>query len=179
MENLTILTGAPGSGKSTVLTLLKERGFACVDEPARQILAEQRRFGGAGVPDRDPRLFTELLLSRHLADYGRMGGRDDLVFFDRGVSDVVEYGKWYGLDVAHMEEAGRCYRYASTVFVMPDWPEIYSQDDERTMTYDEARRFGDGVRRAYQASGYDLVELPRCSAEERVEYILSQLTAGR
>ena len=178
MQNFHILTGAPGSGKSTVMALLKERGFACVDEPARQILAEQRRFGGAGVPDKDPRLFTELLLSRHLADYGRMQGGDTPVFFDRGVADVVGYGKWYGLEVAHIMEAARCYRYAPNVFLMPDWPEIYTPDDERTMTYDEARRFGDGIRDTYQALGYTLVELPRCGVEERVLLILSAQVSG-
>src|SRR3546814_10233995 len=42
-----------------------------VHPPARQILAEQRSIGGAGVPDRNPALFTELLLSRAL--YAQIG----------------------------------------------------------------------------------------------------------
>jgi len=78
-----ILTGAPGSGKSTVIDQLREREFQCVDEPARQILAEQRRINGAGVYDKDPHLFVELLLSRAISEYGRASDADRAVFFDR------------------------------------------------------------------------------------------------
>ena len=69
-----LLTGAPGSGKSTLLAELRERGYPTVDEPARQILAEQRSFDGNGVPERSPELFTELLLSRAIAWFERMKG---------------------------------------------------------------------------------------------------------
>ncbi len=176
MQNFTVLTGAPGSGKSAVLDVLRKLGHGCIDEPARQILAEQRSFDGHGMPAKDPRLFTELLLSRALFEYGRMRGHEEPVFFDRGVADVVGYGKWYDLDIAHIEQAARCYRYAKIVFVTPDWKEIYRNDDERTMTYDEARRFGDGIRRIYEELGYDVVELPRESPEKRAQFILSRLT---
>lgn len=37
-----VMSGAMGSGKSTVLRLLLAQGLAIVEEPARQILAEQQ-----------------------------------------------------------------------------------------------------------------------------------------
>ena len=43
-----------GAGKSTVLAKLTELGYTCVAEPAREVLAEERRTGGNGVPERDP-----------------------------------------------------------------------------------------------------------------------------
>lgn len=52
-----------GSGKSIVLQLLKLQGFTVVPEPAREILAEQRTIGDEGVPENNPKLFTQLLLS--------------------------------------------------------------------------------------------------------------------
>ncbi len=175
MQNFHVLTGAPGSGKSTVLNLLRRRGFECIDEPARQILAEQRSFDGNGIPDKNPTLFTELLLARHLFDYRRSQDKSDPLFFDRGIPDVMDYGKWYDLDLTHLRRAARRYRYAQTVFVAPNWEEIYCQDDERTMTFDEARRFGDGMRNTYQDLGYDLLELPREDPESRVQFILSHI----
>jgi predicted ATPase len=63
-RNFFIITGSPGSGKSTILRELKNIAVTVIDEPARQILAEQRSFGGNGVPENDPVLFTELMLSR-------------------------------------------------------------------------------------------------------------------
>ena len=49
-SNLFILTGAPGSGKTTILDRLGNE-FRCVNEPAREILAEQRATGGSGMWD--------------------------------------------------------------------------------------------------------------------------------
>lgn len=177
MENFTILTGAPGSGKSAVLNVLRKIGHECVDEPAREILAEQRSVGGRGLPAEDPRLFTELLLSRSLFNYRRMERRGSLLLFDRGIPDVVGYGKYYGLDTTHMLRAARQYRYAKTVFVTPAWEAIYRTDDERTMTYDEARLFGDGINNIYEELGYDLVTLPLESPESRARFILARLAA--
>ena len=62
---LFILTGAPGSGKTAVLNRLRDQ-FTCVDEPAREILAEQRSTGGRGTWDQDPSLFVHLLLQRSI-----------------------------------------------------------------------------------------------------------------
>jgi len=64
-SNLLILTGSPGSGKTAILSRLKGE-FGCVDEPAREVLAEQRATGGRGTWDQDPSLFVHLLLQRSI-----------------------------------------------------------------------------------------------------------------
>ena len=46
MRNRFVITGAPGSGKTLVLRELVKVGFLGIDEPAREILAEQRAIGG-------------------------------------------------------------------------------------------------------------------------------------
>ena len=43
-----------GAGKSTVLNSIKEKGILCIEEPAREILKEQRKINGAGVPEINP-----------------------------------------------------------------------------------------------------------------------------
>lgn len=48
-HNYFILTGAMGSGKSTILAKLAEAGVHCVPEPTRAILAEQRLIAVLGV----------------------------------------------------------------------------------------------------------------------------------
>jgi predicted ATPase len=64
-NDLYVLTGAPGSGKTAILDRLIGE-IRCVGEPAREILAEQRSTGGAGTHDRDPSLFVDLLLRRSI-----------------------------------------------------------------------------------------------------------------
>jgi predicted ATPase len=39
--NLYVVTGGPGTGKTTVLRELERKGFPCVPEVARQLIQEQ------------------------------------------------------------------------------------------------------------------------------------------
>src|SRR5262245_13916173 len=88
--NLFVLTGPPGSGKIAILNLLRG-AIGCVDEPAREVLAEQRASGGRGTWDQDPALFVDLLLQRSIEKYGSARGSKDPVLFDRGIPDCVVY----------------------------------------------------------------------------------------
>ena len=172
-----VLTGAPGTGKSAVLERLRLLGYDGIDEPARQILAEQRSFGGNGVPDNDPALFVELMLSRAVFERRKPRSADLPVFFDRGIPDLIAYALLYGLDDAPPRSAAHKYRYNPTVFFAPPWKDIYSTDEERRMTYGQAADFGERMRGAYLGLGYTLVELPRESPEERARFILDTVKA--
>ena len=61
-NNFFILSGAMGSGKSTILNLLKDRNVNCVTEPARLIIEEQRSINGIGVYEKNPELFLTISL---------------------------------------------------------------------------------------------------------------------
>lgn len=175
MNHRVLITGAMGSGKSTLVRALAARGVRVVEEPARPILAQQRAYGGAGVPERDPRLFVELMLSRAIAAHGDSAAADGPVLFDRGVPDMIAYAALFGLDRAPYRRAAAVFRYAPRAFVTPDWPEIYATDEERKMTWAEARAFGEALTAIYPELGYDLVELPRASPEERADFVLARL----
>ncbi|HFL2715763.1 TPA: AAA family ATPase [Legionella pneumophila] len=94
MENYYILTGPPGSGKSSVLAELSQRGYSVIEEPARSILRQQRAINGEGVYDINPFLFKELMLSRMLNDYETQNS-DAPVFFDRGIPDIIVYSRCF------------------------------------------------------------------------------------
>ena len=80
-----------------------------------------------------------------------------------------------GLPVpAHVRAAAEKFRYASRVFVAPPWPEIFTQDDERKQTFEEAERTHDAIAKAYLELGYELVPLPRAPVEARLRFVLAQ-----
>lgn len=174
-ENCMILTGAPGSGKSTVMKLLRENGYICVNEPARQIISEQRAINGSGVADLNPALFTELMLARSISQYQDIEASSDLVFFDRGVADNIAYAILYGLSFEHGWTAAERYRANSKVFLAPNWREIYTTDEERTMTFDASAEMGDNLRMIYSKLGYQIIDLPLLSPEQRVAFMLDHL----
>lgn len=177
MTRNIIITGAMGSGKSTALKLLKAAGLTVVEEPAREILAEQRSIEDEGVPEKNPKLFTQLLLSRAIYQYKQMQGSNDTVIFDRGIPDNIAYAQLFKLNYLPAHHATKLYRYNSNVFVFPGWEEIYTTDDERIMSFESAKTFGDAVQKIYKEFGYNLIEVPRISPHERAEFIKEKISS--
>lgn len=71
-DNFYIVTGGPGSGKTTLIDALRQHGFLCVAEVARAIIKEQVRIGGNALHDGDRALFRELMLSRSIYTFEQM-----------------------------------------------------------------------------------------------------------
>lgn len=170
-----VITGQPGSGKTTLLNALKSKGVRCVDEPARKIIAEQRQGRGRGTFDQDPALFVSLMLARFESDYNTAKQKNSLIIFDRGIPDFLAYADYYDLDSTAIWQTSNSKRYCDEVFYAPAWPEIYKQDSERTMTFTQAQRFGLRSFYMYEKAGYKMLELPKGSVKERVEFIAAKL----
>lgn len=174
-----VLTGGPGSGKTTLLEALAAAGHATSPEAGRAVIRRQQAIDGEALPWKDRALFAELMLDRELEAHARAESAAGLVFFDRGVPDVVGYLTLCGLPVpAHMERAARDVRYDRRAFIAPVWPEIFGQDAERKQDLDEARRTFDAMVETYPRFGYELIELPKAPVAERLDFVLKSLTAA-
>jgi predicted ATPase len=171
--NYFIISGGPGSGKSSIIDRLDMRGFTTVAEAGRAIIREQEEKGGNAMHTGDAVAFGELMLERGIADYRRMARADEPVFFDRGIAELVGYWRLIGRDVAqHVRAAAQEYRSNAMVFLAPPWREIYRQDTERRQDCAEAVRTFELVRDAYGEAGYQTVELPLDTVARRVSFIL-------
>ncbi len=176
---LVVVTGGPGSGKSTLIDALERAGHARTMEAGRGVIRDQMAIGGPALPWKDPRLFAELMLCWELRSYHMAKSQGDLVFFDRGVPDCIGYLRLLGLPVpGHMRRAAEIHRYSPLVFLAPPWPEIYRQDEERRQDFVEAVRTCEAMIAIYRDLGYELAELPRASIGERMRFVLGR-TAGR
>ena len=170
-----VLTGGPGSGKSTLIEQLRQLGHNVSVEAGRGVIQQQIAIGGQALPWSNPVLFAELMLSWEMRSYHLAESQAGLVFFDRGVPDVAGYLRLLNLPVPqHVQRAAETLRYNRRVFIAPPWQEIFHADRERKQDFAEAVRTYDAMLATYTDYGYDFVEIPRAPVEERVRFILDR-----
>jgi predicted ATPase len=174
--NLFVVSGGPGSGKTTVLHELASLGFAFAPEVARQIIREQVQSGGTALPWRDREAYTRLMLQRSIGSYRAHTPASCPVFSDRGIPDVLCYAQLIGLsDPGFILDACLQYRYGPVVFLAPPWKEIYETDSERKQDFAEAERTFHQMVGVYRQCDYAISELPKVTPVARAEFILEQL----
>ena len=173
MENKIVITGAPGTGKTAIINQLKSLGYSCSEEISREIIAEQIAAGGDVLPWKDLTAFSNSVFSLRKAQYINTS-TDNLHFFDRSMIDVIAYLEVDKLKVSkQFLEDCKKFRYNNTVFYAPIWEEIYHKDLQRKESLSSAKKIEKSLLATYTSFGYSLVEIPKQSTKQRVDFILS------
>ena len=172
----SVLTGGPGTGKSTLLDALAAHGIATEPEIARSILQTP---DGMSLRAERPVAFGEAMFTGEVAAFHRAANRGGLVVFDRGLADTVGFFKLGRLPVPRkLEQACHALRYEGPIFRAPPWAEIYGSDEQRIQTWEEALESDLAVMAAWREYGYEPIDLPLASVAERVAFVLQKIAAG-
>jgi predicted ATPase len=175
-DRLFVITGGPGSGKSTLIESMAGRGICSMPEGGRAIIRDQVAIGGEALPWSDRRAFAELMLSWEMRSYRAAIKLNSPVVFDRGVPDVAGYFRVSGIPIpSHVDRAAQMFRYNRRVFVAPPWPKIFAHDSERKQSFEEAQATCEVMIETYSALGYEIIRLPLDSVEERVRVVLAAI----
>lgn len=169
------ITGGPGTGKSSVITALKTKGYLCYDEISRQITLQARKDGVEQLFLKDPLLFSQKLLEGRTQQFTDATSEKNTVFLDRGIPDVLAYMDYIGDDYPeYFIEA--CHRHTyDGVFVLAPWETIFTSDNERYESFDQAVKIHEHLVNTYQRFGYHLIDVPFGSIENRADFILEAL----
>jgi predicted ATPase len=171
-----VITGGPSTGKTSIIEKIEKEGFFCFGEISREITLEARQQGIPQLFISDPLLFSEKIMEGRIKQFqaAKEVGRP-LVFFDRGLPDVVAYMDCFGQAYGdHFVESCKNHRYEH-VFLLPPWKEIHESDSERYENFEEAERIHSFLEKAYTKYGYKIINVPKETVEGRVTFILNKL----
>ncbi len=179
-ENLIVISGCSGGGKSTLLAELAARGYHVCEEPGRQVVREQLRVGGDGLPWANSFKFAELCISRAMYFHSQAAQRNAPTFFDRSLIDNIAGFVRLQLPMpAYFTAALQHFRYARRVFMTPPWVEIFAQDEERRHSFADAEAEFAGLQTVYPANGYDIVMIPKLSVQQRATFVIEHRLDSR
>jgi predicted ATPase len=172
-SNWCVITGAPCSGKTTVVESLAEMGYQTMPEVARRYLETEIAKGRTLAQIKS----DELLFERHILEEKRqieaglpLGER---IFFDRGIPDSIAYYRQAGLDISDPVRLSRRSRY-HRVFLLERLP--FKDDPIRVEDDDKARALHHYILESYAMLGYEPIHIPVLPLPERIKRILGYLS---
>lgn len=176
-KEIVVLIGGPGTGKSTLIDGLVEKGYICYPEVSREVILEARQQGIEQLFLEKPLLFSELLLEGRKKQFAQASSETaEIVFIDRGIPDVLAYMHYIGDSYpAFFDTACKEHVYTK-IFFLPPWEEIYTADDARYENYEQAKLIAGHLQETYKSYGYNLIEVPKDTPDNRILFILGHLS---
>lgn len=163
-----IITGAPGTGKTSVLDALRPKGYTCFNEVSRELIIEQQKSGGQLLPWANLKSFAAE--SNKRMELQNKNAQPGINLFDRGIPDIIAY-------LQSMDCAVNSYyyfqirQYERDVFYFPVWPEIFVNDPQRPETLERALELDYYIRSTYMQLGFNLIKIEFASVQQRVSEI--------
>jgi len=178
-----VITGGPGTGKTTLVRHLEANGHSCYPEIIRSLTesameaSDKEEFNTNPLTFvNDPQAFNRKLLDGRMQQFRNAAKlKTSFVFFDRGIPDVLAYMDYFQ-HVYSLEYENACkeMRY-DRVILLPPWEAIYQSDGERFESFKEAREIHGFLLQTYRSYGYDPYILPIAPIAERAALILEEL----
>lgn len=168
-----IITGGPGSGKTSVINALSRLGYTTFPEVSRTLIRQQMQLEHGVLPWKNMNDFARLALQEMRQQHCEASAMNDLCFFDRGIPDIIGYLHFSELAISsEVSEAAIAHRYGPVVFICPPWEKIYVNDPERPQTFEDAWALHGHIRNAYEMLRYTVIEVPKDIVSMRTEFIL-------
>jgi len=170
--NWCVISGAPASGKTTLVEELERRGHRVIHEVARAIIEREMEHGRTLEEIRsDKESFENLVLNTKIAIEAELP-RDEVIFFDRAVPDSIAYFDIAGLNAEEAVAKSPRNRYKK-VFLLDRLP--YLKDDSRIEDQEEAAILDQSLEASYSGLGYEVIRIGVMPVKERLRRVIGEV----
>ena len=176
MQKKIVLTGGPGTGKSSILDELKARGFSCMPEISREVTQKAQKKGFSNYF-----FLTLCCLATCYSKEESININKHNRTMLTGFFSIEEYQMFMliWITVKHhitriFKEKSRNYRY-DVIFLFKPWSVIYISDNERYENFEESKAIDRCLQHAYQEQGYSVIEVPFGTVKERCNFMINWL----
>ena len=167
-----IITGAPGTGKSTLIKSLQSKGVLCAEEVSRDIIKQEQLLQSDGMPWDNITRFSQLVFAETMH---RFNTQKNTLICDRSLLDLIAYLQHVNSKVfSDLENMHFHKYYHKTVFFAAPWEAIYQTDAQRPEDFETQLLLSKTIEKVYLAYGFTLCYLPCVTVEERTSFIMEK-----
>lgn len=171
--NWYVVTGAPCSGKTTVVNLLHSKGYKTTIEYARHYIDTQRSHGKTMEEIRSNQHKFQLgVLEMQIKQEAQLSP-SDVVFLDRAIPDTLAYYRFLNLEVDKKIVDALSNISYKKIFLLDYLPLV--QDYARKEDQSAQKKLHELLSDVYESLPFPIVRVPILPAEERVDFILKNL----
>ncbi|HEY2550042.1 MAG TPA: AAA family ATPase [Streptosporangiaceae bacterium] len=171
-----ILTGAPGSGKTSILRLLAAGGLTVVPEAATDVIAE-RQAAGSDQPWTDPSFIDAIVALQRLrqGEADAVTGHGQVQVYDRSPVCTLALSRYLGYQVpaALTAEVSRIARdgvYQRQAFLVRSVGSV-ERTAARRISLAESLEFERVHQDTYRACGFQLIDVPAGPVTDRAALV--------
>jgi predicted ATPase len=180
MTQKYILTGGPGSGKSSIIRALEMQGEYTIDEAAEDYI-RYRQAQGIAEPWKEGD-FQEKILDLQVQREARTRGKEvtslynpvpPRVFIDRGIHDGLAYAQPRTETYRKIEEEARKRQYEK-IFLIENLGQT-ERTGVRREDQEQALELERKLEQIYESFGFKSIKIPAAPLQERVDTLLRNL----
>jgi len=178
MTKKIVITGAPSTGKSTLIKELSKRKFYTVDEVASYLIERHQRTGQGVHPTENMYEFQKLVAAQQYTWEKEIPSTVDIAIIDRGMNDGFAYCKHNSIfPPAELIQHTKQPRYDHVFITLPFGN--FEQNGIRYETPQEQHMIQKLIVQVYQDAGYQPTLLGPMSIEARLDIILDTIHPQR
>ena len=170
--NWYVITGAPCSGKTSVIKALEQLGYPVVHEVARAYIDKELKKGKSIASIKSDILLFERHILYKKIEIEKSLSKDATVFLDRGVPDSIGYYIIEGLYPDEPIKKSKQARYKKIFFfekLLFEKDAVRSENDKIATELDRI------LKESYQKLGYEIISVPILTVKDRVDFILKHV----
>lgn len=169
-----VITGAPSSGKTTIITELKKMGFKINSDVSRQLIERQISLGKSIREVWFHDLEFQRLIFLNMLTSTALLPKNEVIFHDYSLPCNIAYLRLAGIRVPRdMYKSAKLFRYDKVFLFEPKEMKVdgirtgYSDDDRITLT--------NLLNKVYTGLNYEVVFIHKHTIEKRLNLILEEI----
>lgn len=173
VNNWYVLTGAPSSGKTTIIKLLEKKRYKVLYEIARIYIDKELKKGKTIQQIRNNEAaFQKNILDQKVYFESRLNPKE-ITFLDRAIPDSIAYYKLVGVPRDKYLDDIIKKTFYKKIFLFDKLG--FEKDYARTESQEEIEKLERLLEEAYRKLSFPVIKVPKMSVGKRLRFILDNL----